>query len=268
MMHCKAVPALAALGLVLAALPLLASAQLTANVALTSDYKFRGQDQDTLGSRGQPKTSALKPALQGGFDYAFGDSGWYVGNWNSSVNWQPGNSIESDLYGGYKWKAGAFDLDAGVLSYVYPGNSAGNTTELYGAASHTDAVLGAFTLKYSHTVSSDYFGYAGSAAGTGLKGRNSGYLYLAYGKEIAPKLTLKAALGYTHLSGDIRSRGYPSFADYSVGAAYDFGNGVSLAGALQGATHQAAYATAYGLFGEQSFSPNKARLVVTLAKTL
>ncbi len=257
-----------ALALALAALPLLAGAQLSANVSLTSNYKFRGQDQDTIGSRGDPKTGALKPALQGGFDYAFGESGWYVGNWNSTVHWQAGNAIESDLYGGYKWKAGVFDLDVGALTYVYPGNSAGNTTELYGAAGYSDPVLGAFTLKYSHTVSRDYFGYAGSAAGSGLKGRNTGYLNLAYSREIAPKVTLKAALGYTHLSGDIRGRGYPSFADYGVGIAYDFGNGLSLAGAVQGATRQGAYATAYGVLGERSFSPNRARAVVTLTKTL
>eukprot|EP01041_Mallomonas_annulata_P038287 gene38287-61752_t len=69
----------------LAALPLLASAQLTGNVSLTTNYKFRGQDQDAT------KAKAVKPALQGGFDYAFGESGWYVGNWNSSVDWLSNN---------------------------------------------------------------------------------------------------------------------------------------------------------------------------------
>ena len=58
--------------------PLWAHAQLTANVSLTTNYKFRGQDQDT------GRNKAVKPALQGGFDYTFGDSGWYIGNWNSS----------------------------------------------------------------------------------------------------------------------------------------------------------------------------------------
>uniref|UniRef100_UPI0005BE78A2 TorF family putative porin n=1 Tax=Pseudacidovorax intermedius TaxID=433924 RepID=UPI0005BE78A2 len=92
---------------------------LTANVSLTSNYKFRGQDQDTIGNNGFYKTNAAKPAIQGGFDYAH-ESGFYVGNWNSSVNWQAGNSIESDIYGGYKFKAGVFDLDFGVLTYIYP----------------------------------------------------------------------------------------------------------------------------------------------------
>ncbi|MFN9474564.1 TorF family putative porin, partial [Acidovorax sp.] len=80
-----------------AALPMLANAQLTGNVSLTTNYKFRGQDQDVS------KARAVKPAIQGGFDYAFGESGFYVGNWNSSVDWLSGNSIESDIYGGYKF---------------------------------------------------------------------------------------------------------------------------------------------------------------------
>ncbi|MDZ4055982.1 MAG: TorF family putative porin, partial [Polynucleobacter sp.] len=109
----------------LATLPMLSSAQLTANVSLTTNYKFRGQDQDTS------KVKAVKPALQGGFDYTFGETGFYVGNWNSSVDWLSGNSLESDLYGGYKFKAGGADLDVGALTYIYPGNSNGNTTELY-----------------------------------------------------------------------------------------------------------------------------------------
>ena len=64
---------------VLATLPLMASAQLTANVSLTSNYKFRGQDQDVIGKNGTVKDKAVKPALQGGFDYAH-ESGFYIGN--------------------------------------------------------------------------------------------------------------------------------------------------------------------------------------------
>jgi uncharacterized protein (TIGR02001 family) len=247
--------------------PLLASAQLVGNVALTSNYKFRGQDQDVLGSHGFARTKGFKPAIQGGFDYAFGDSGFYVGNWNSSVNWLAGNDIETDIYGGYKFKAGVFDLGFGALAYVYPGNGRGNTTELFGAATYASDAIGAFTLKYSHTVSKDYFNYAGERDGSGLKGRNTGYLNLAYSKEIAPKITLKAALGYTHLSSDIRSLGYKSYMDYNVGASYDMGNGLSLAGSVQGANKKDSYLL-LSEDGSATFSPNKARFIVTLTKVL
>jgi hypothetical protein len=90
-------------------------------------------------------------------------------------------------------------------------------------------------------VSKDYFGYAGNKAGSGLKGTNTGYLNLAYSKEIFPKVTLKAAVGYTNMSSDIRSLGYKSYVDYNVGASYDFGNGLSLAGSVQGANKQSSY---------------------------
>ncbi|WP_447772331.1 TorF family putative porin [Variovorax boronicumulans] len=260
----------------LLALPMLANAQLTGNVALTTNYKFRGQDQDMLGKNDYAKTRGLKPAVQGGFDYAFGDSGFYIGNWNSSVNWLKGNSLESDIYGGYKFKAGPLDMDVGALTYLYPGNSTGNTTELYASAGYTDETIGAFTLKYSHTVSKDYFGYAGNKSGSGLKGTNTGYLNLAYSKEIVPKVTLKAAVGYTNMSSDIRGLGYKSYVDYNVGATYDFGSGLTLTGSVQGANKKSSYVSVanpgydvgFGTVGQTTYSPNKARFILTLAKTL
>lgn len=229
-----------------AAAPLWASAQLTGNVTLTTNYKFRGQDQDAS------RTRAVKPAIQGGFDYAFGDTGWYVGNWNSSVDWLKGNSIEMDFYGGYKFKAGDVDLDLGALAYVYPGNASGNTTELYGAATY-----GPVTAKYSHTVSKDYFGWAGAKSGSGLKGTNTGYLNIAFAQEIAPKFTLKASVGFTRFASDIKDTGVPNYMDYSLGGAYDFGDGLSLGAAVVGANKK-------NFFGDV----NKARLIVSLTKTL
>ena len=229
-----------------AAAPLWASAQLTGNVTLTTNYKFRGQDQDAS------RTRAVKSAIQGGFDYAFGDTGWYVGNWNSSVDWLKGNSIEMDFYGGYKFKAGDVDLDLGALTYVYPGNAHGNTTELYGAATY-----GPVTAKYSHTVSKDYFGWAGAKSGSGLKGTNTGYLNIAFAQEIAPKFTLKAAVGFTRFASDIKDTGVSNYMDYSLGGAYDFGDGLSLGAAVVGANKK-------NFFGDV----NKARLIVSLTKTL
>lgn len=234
-----------------AVLPAMASAQLTGNVSLTTNYKFRGQDQDTIGKNGALKTKAVKPALQGGFDYAM-ESGFYVGNWNSSVNWLAGNSIESDLYGGYKFKAGEVDLDVGALTYLYPGNSLGNTTEIYGGAT-----FGPLTAKYSHTVSEDYFGWAGTSQGSGAKGRNTGYFNLALAQEVAPQLTLKASVGFTRFASDIRDNGVPNYIDYSVGGAYDLGGGFSVGAAVVGANKRS------------YFGPvNKSRLIVNLTKTL
>ena len=66
MMHRKTALALATTAFAL--LPMIASAQLTANIGLTSNYKFRGQDQDSLRSNGDVKGKTLAPAIQCGFD--------------------------------------------------------------------------------------------------------------------------------------------------------------------------------------------------------
>ena len=133
-----------------AALPSAANAELTGNMGIFSDYRFRGISQ-----------TFLKPAFQGGIDYSH-SSGFYVGNWNSNVSGlvYTDGSLEMDFYGGYKFGAGPVGLDVGVLQYYYPGaKNAGvkyDTTEVYIGASWKW-----FTAKYSLTTS-DYFGLANS----------------------------------------------------------------------------------------------------------
>ena len=226
------------------ALPMVASAQLTANVSVTTNYKFRGQDQKSSSAQW------VKPALQGGVDYAFGDSGFYVGNWNSTVDWLDNNKLEMDFYGGYKFKAADVDWDLGLLTYVYPGNTLGNTTELYGSGTY-----GPVTVKYSHTVSKDYFGWAGNKLDGRFKGSNTGYLNVAFAQEVAPKTTLKLSLGYTRFASDIKDLGVPNYLDYSVGGSYDLGDGLSVSAAWVGANKT-------GAFG----FVNKGRAIVSLTK--
>jgi len=270
MMHRKSVVALAATVAALAVsnaalaqtAPAPEASPITANVTLTTNYKFRGQDQDILKDGGTNfKTSAAKPAIQGGFDYAH-ESGFYIGNWNSSVNWLDGNSIEMDVYGGYKFKAGGLDWDVGTLGYIYPGATQGNTWEIYGSGS-----IAGFTLKYSHTVSDDYFNWAGAKGGSGLSGRNTGYLNLGYAIEVVPKLTLKAAIGYTFFASDIKDNtSAVNYLDYNVGAAYDFGSGLALGAYVQGGNHGGAFELT-GANGN-TLDPNKARFILALTKTL
>ena len=50
----------------------------SANIAVTTKYKFRGQDQGN--------TNWASPAIQGGFDWT--QNGFYLGNWNSNVELQ------------------------------------------------------------------------------------------------------------------------------------------------------------------------------------
>jgi uncharacterized protein (TIGR02001 family) len=210
---------------------------ISANLSLVSKYKYRGQDQSD-------GTKAFLPAVQGGFDYAL--EGFYVGNWNSSVGF--GHGTEMDFYGGYKGEAAGFGYDVGVLQYYYPGSDAShlNTTELYIAG--TWAFL---TAKYSHTVSSKYFGIE--------EGQNTGYFDLSANYAVAEKLTLNGHVGATVYSNKAQdlAGSLPNYWDWKLGATYDLGNGFSVAGAAVGATEKDFYGDI-----------NKTRLVVSLTKAM
>ena len=227
------------------------------NIGLTSNYKFRGQDQDTS------RSSQFKPALQGGVDYAFA-SGFYLGNWNSMTNFAAPNGnrakLEVDLYGGYKWSVGDWGFDLGALQYYYPSATQANTTEVYAGTSY-----GPFSAKYSSTVSKGYFG-TGYAANNG---RGTGYLNIAFAKEVATNLTFKAAIGQTAFTSSQTNSagGAANFTDYSIGASYDLGNGLSLAGYVQGASNGNNSNYQYTANGSTR-SVNRSTLLFTLSKTL
>ncbi len=148
----------------------------------------------------------------------------------------------------------------GALTYLYPGASGANTTEVY-----LGAAYGPVSAKYSHTVSKGYFGL-GKEFLNG-EGRGTGYLNLAFSQEVMPKVTLKAAVGFTDFKSGANAAGIPDYMDYSVGAAYDLGDGLSLAGAVVGANKKSSflYPASVDTSGK---SINKSTLVVTLTKTL
>ncbi len=223
------------------------------NISAVSNYKYRGQDQNTS------KTTGFKPALQGGVDYA-NPNGFYVGNWNSTVNFLTPNgdkaNVEVDLYGGYKFPLGDFGMDVGALTYYYPGATQANTTELYAAASY-----GPVTAKYSNTVSKGYFG-------TGVTGahdaRGTGYLNLAFAQEVMPKVTLKASVGSTMFTSSGKSAGGTDYMDYSVGASYDLGEGMSVTGSYVGANKKNSYTYAI----DSSKSINSGTFIAMFTKAI
>ena len=237
-----------------AAAPAPAASPLSFNIGLTTNYKFRGQDQHLT------RKSQVKPALQGGFDYA-DPSGFYVGNWNSTVSFRDADNnkanLEIDLYGGYKFNYGDIGFDVGALTYIYPSANKANTTELYAAASYGPA-----TIKYSSTVSKGYFG-VGVFNGDG---RRTGYLNLALSQEVTPKITLKASIGQTMFRSVVNDAGVPDYTDYNVGAVYDFGDGLTLLGAIQGGTKKGSFQ--YSPNGTDTRSANRTTLLFTLSKAL
>ena len=80
------------------------------NVAMTSDYRFRGVS-----------LSAGDFAIQGGVDLAH-ESGFYLGTWASSIQGgTPYGEVELDVYGGWTGDvAEGVTVDVGLLYYIYP----------------------------------------------------------------------------------------------------------------------------------------------------
>lgn len=167
---------------------------LSFNVSVASDYRYRGISQ-----------TRLKPALQGGADYAF-SNGFYVGTWASTIKWikdSGGSSdVELDIYGGYKGSINeSLSYDVGFLHYDYPSNKlnpSANTDELYAALS-----MGPVTVKYSHSVS-NLFGFADS--------KNSGYLDVSATFDLGDGLTLTPHVGRQTVHNNT---GF-SYTDYSL----------------------------------------------------
>ena len=186
-----------------------AAPSLTGNIALTSNYVFRGISQ-----------SQNKPALQGGFDYAH-SSGLYVGTWASNIGWvntKDNSSLEWDFYAGYKGTfADDFSYDLGVLKYYYTGDSNGNsltpdTTEVYAAIGWKF-----ITLKYNYSVSKYLFAW-GDQRGNGGTNRGSGYLDLSSNYDLGNCWGVYAHVGHQ----DVKNYSNASYTDWKLGVTKDF----------------------------------------------
>ena len=90
---------------------------LSGNVALVTEYRFRGVD-----------LSGGEIAIQGGVDLAH-DSGFYAGTWASSLDEDTFGygSTEVDVYGGWGGSlAEGVSFDVGGIVYMYPDAGAGD----------------------------------------------------------------------------------------------------------------------------------------------
>ena len=163
--------------------------EIEANVALSTDYIFRGISQTNN-----------DPAISGGFDYSFG-GGFYVGAWASNVDFgsnletvenaagetvligeTSSASTEIDLYAGYVFElAENVELDLGYIYYTYPGDSSSlNYSEFAASISFSD-------LAFGLTYSPDYFGSDEDAI----------IFDVDYSVGIAKNLSLDLHAGYT-----------------------------------------------------------------------
>ena len=261
---------------------------ITANVTVVNDYRYRGMTQ-----------SNFKPAIQGGFDYAH-DSGFYVGNWNSSISWiSDGNGtgastygnavsapIEMDFYGGFKKEliAEGFASDIGVLQYYYPTsglktlpqnstncsgasrNACGtvpNTTEAYLAQNFTFGSVTGFA-KVSYALS-DLFGIYNSK-GSYYPDLTANYDTGVFG------LTVNGHVGYQGVTNTQTVSGVKynfSYTDWKLGVTKDFGGGLSGALAYVGTTQPKAAGSYlwYSPNHATTQSQGKAGGLISLTKT-
>ncbi len=178
-----------------------AETEISANVALTSDYKFRGISQ-----------SNEDIAIQGGFDIGF-ENGIYIGTWGSSVDFDFSSadggfngSLELDYYAGFASDLGdsGFAIDVGYLYYDYPGDDGdeGDYQEIYGSLSFHDLTFGA-------AYSDDYYGETGDFK----------YYYADYSLGVAENISVDFHVGYNDLekNGGFLATDEDSYIDYSVG---------------------------------------------------
>lgn len=190
------------------------------NVAIVSDYRFRGLSQ-----------SRKDPALQGGIDYTNNPTGFYAGTWLSTIDWTKDaggdGHIEWDLYAGKRGEiAKDFTYDVGGLYYYYPSNGLSpnaNTFELYGQLGY-----GPVYAKYSYSLT-NLFGFADT--------KNSGYIDVGYNQDVYDGYTLNLHVGHQ----EVKHLSAASYTDYKIGVTKDFGVvSVSLA-AIYADTHAYTY---------------------------
>ena len=179
----------------------------TGNIALTSDYVFRGISQ-----------SFNHPAVQGGMDWDTG-AGFHFGTWGSSVNFKDGNEAvsEIDLYGGYAGKiADALSYDVGFIYYWYPGAASAlnyDYFEVYGKVGYD---FGVAALNLGVNWSPDNTGSTGSAT----------YLSSGLTVPITSYLSLSGAVDYYMLaqSNTPVPALFPDYWDWNVGAKLNVNN--------------------------------------------
>jgi len=190
-----------------------AHAQLTANVGLSSDYRFRGISQSNNGA-----------AVQGGIDYAH-SSGLYLGNWNSSVSsamYPSTSGAQSNLYAG--WKKDVYKgltVDVGSYNYFYLGkdnstDSRFNTQELYAGVGY-----GPVSVKYSQSLS-NYFGINNSVGTTYMQADVKQSLGLV--SSSLKDLSLVAHYGQTRVANNSNV----GYNDINVGVSYALAKGWDL----------------------------------------
>jgi len=174
--------------------------EISGNVSLVTDYRFRGvtfSDEDI--------------AVQGGIGH---ESGFYVGAWASSLEDSAlYGHTELDIYGGWSGDLGSgLSVDVGLLYYIYPnGEDAVGDSDYFEPYASVSAAMGPVEA----TVGAAYAPEQGSALT-----EDNIYVYGELGTAIPDTpVSLAAHLGYSEGGLDYGLGGY---LDWSLGASYSY----------------------------------------------
>tara|TARA_B110000503_G_scaffold83460_1_gene127322 strand:- start:32077 stop:32808 length:732 start_codon:yes stop_codon:yes gene_type:complete len=178
---------------------------ISANVVLVSDYRFRGISQ-----------TGKDAAIQGGFDASF-EPGIYVGTWASSVDFgdiDDGSgsygTMEIDYYAGWAGPIGDTDfaVDVGYAYYQYPGDTVdpkGDYQEFHITPSWKDLSIGIVYSDDFYAKTGEYWYYSGD-----------------YSLTFAEDFSVGFHAGYNDFKDVFLTDGADSYTDYSVTLGYTF----------------------------------------------
>ncbi len=212
----------------------------TGNVAVTSDYVFRGISQ-----------SNSDMALQGGFDITTA-AGWYVGTWLSSIDFNDASdaNLETDIYAGYTAAIGKTGLtyNVGLYGYLYPDVTSKEKFNYYEVYAGLSYAVGKFTIAGQVNYSPNFFADSGDAIYTTVTG--------AY--TVNDVFSVSGGVGYQTIN-DAAKFGTNDYTTWNVGGT------IALPGAFKGTSLDVRYSDT----DDKGFgSLDNSRVIVTLKRVM
>lgn len=177
-----------------------AYAEASANVAMSTNYMFRGISQTG--------EDAIEPAISGGFDFGH-ESGLYIGTWASNVELADADGdgeiadMEMDIYGGYSGEMGGLSYDVGLLYFWYPGTDKLDFFEYYGSLGTS---IGSADVGLSINISPDYYAESG----------DSYYINASASMPLSDTFGFNASVGYQSIDEEA-TFGTPDYYDWKLG---------------------------------------------------
>jgi len=176
-----------------------ADSPFTGNVALTTDYVFRGISQGNE-----------EPTIQGGMDWNDADTGLYAGLWGSGVDFSDATT-EIDAYAGIKGTTDDILWSLGAIYYYYPGADDSKNYDFWELATSVGYDFKFMQATASLNYSPDYFGGSGDAW----------YPALNVTAPLTHGFTVNAGLAHQWIDKNAKF-GTDDYTTWSAGVGYDW----------------------------------------------